>query len=181
MDAKKHLDKAKIVLKDGKNGREYELGIAGYEFEGPMEDKEGVSWDPEYDGNWLNMSFRVKEAGRDTSCLDACLLTWELEHLADDIEYFLSHPEEKEFEPWFTENVLWLGLRRLAEGKVAFGMHFTSEGKMTEDKKWETFNFSGVFSEREIRRAIKSLRVFAAAFPYREFEDDRMEGTSWLA
>ena len=182
MNAKNYLDKAKIVLKERKNGREYELGIAGYEFEGPVAaDKDGAGWDPEYDGNWLNVSFRVKDSGRDTECLDACLLTWELEHLADNIEYFLSHPEEKEYGPWLTENILDLQFSRRQDGKIKVSVFFMSEGKMSEEKEWETFRFDGIFSERDIRKAVKSLRVFSEAFPYREFEDGRIEGTGWIA
>ena len=52
---------------------------------------------------------------------------------------------------------------------------------MSEEKEWETFRFDGIFSERDIRKAVKSLRVFSEAFPYREFEDGRIEGTGWIA
>jgi len=177
MDAKKYLDKAEIVIKDRKNGREYELGIVGYEFEGPMEDKEGVSWDPEYDGNWLNVSFRVKDKDRDDRYFNPCLLAWELEQLTAGLEYFLYHQEKKDYEPYFTENIFGLHFHRLADGGIALKMHFTAEGVVDGEFVWETFPFSGVLSEREIRRVVKSLKIFSSAFPCREFEDDRVEGT----
>lgn len=87
----------------------------------------------------------------------------------------------REYEPWFTENVLDLQFSRRQDGKIKVSVFFTSEGKMSEEKEWETFRFDGIFSERDIRKAVKSLRVFSEAFPYREFEDGRIEGTGWIA
>jgi len=182
MEAKKHLNRARIVINDKKKGCQYELGIAGYEFEEkPEEEKEGVSWDGEYDGNWLNVSFRVKDNERDDSYCNPCLLTWELEHLAGGLEYFLAHPEEKDYEPYFTENCFRIHIHRLPDGGAALRMYFTAEGTRDGEFVWKTFRYSGVFSEREIRRAVKSLKVFCSAFPYREFEDNRVVGTDWIA
>ena len=158
MIADRHLDKAVIAIAGGKNGV-FEIRVAGYEFP-EAEDL--------YDRNWLNVSFRAKDDTRDDSCLDACLLTWELGDLADGLEEFLASPEEKEYLPNLMENILWLEFRKNGEGTVDMLLEFTSEGKMSPTGEWECFRIERRVSERDILRAVKVMRLSLAAFPFRE-------------
>lgn len=156
MKEEKNLDKAVITI-ECRNGGIFEIGVAGYEF--PVADDF-------YDLNWLSLSFRAKNAERDDNCNDACMLTWELEHLADGLESFLSSTE-KEFEPYFTENTLWMEFRKNAAGGVDMVLDFTSEGKMSPTGEWERFRIERTVTEFDLRRAIKVMRISCATFPRR--------------
>ena len=158
MKAEKHLDKAVITI-GGKENRVFEIKVTGYEFP----EAEGI-----YDLNWLNLSFRAKDDKRDDSCTDACMLTWELEQLARELEEFMSSPEEDEYEPDFTENILWLEFKKNPAGGIDMLLEFTSEGKMSATGEWERFRIERTLTQRDLRRAIKVIKISSAAFPQRD-------------
>ena len=47
-------------------------------------------------------------------------------------------------------------------------LEFTSEGKMSATGEWERFRIERTLTQRDLRRAIKVIKISSAAFPQRD-------------
>jgi len=160
MDMKKFLSRPAIAVTH--KGTTYEMRVAGYQFETLTEDH------CSHDRNWLNIALRVKNDQRDAVGIEASLLAWELGPIADDLEYFLEHKEEKYYEPYFTEDDIRFKLWRTGKGEIKMDMHYSMWAHMSDTDKSEFFHFGGALTEKDLRRAIKVLRLYQDAFPIRD-------------
>lgn len=135
---------------------EFRLDIASYQFP-YLKD-----W---YDGNWLNVSVRVKHSNGDWQKTDPSLEAFELKRL---IKWFekISRNEDVENEIYFTEPCLAFEFIKQQKQKT-IRVFLSNELKPSWEKDEEEFSMDFVVTDKELFRVIEDLQKDLEKFPIR--------------
>lgn len=148
------------ALAVGGAGQTLSFGVKGYEFPdfGPEEDS--------YDRNWLDMAFSFRKGDKAASCKDACVLTWDVKHIAETLPRFIDSDEAFIFIEFMEPNLTAV-ITRLGDGTFSVGVKMCPEGKMGKTFTGAV-SASQIVTERELRRAAAYARLAILRFPERK-------------
>jgi hypothetical protein len=149
----------------GSSGDTFELRLIGYQL---LRGADGL-----HDRNRLRVHIRASVAGRVWQCIEACLLTWEVESLAEWAESLASGaPGEPTLS--FLEPNLWVEFQTRTEDAVQFRVYFEAasrppwapaDGMMRE--VWTALECSPA----QMREWAADLRGQLARYPQRRLAD----------
>ena len=116
--------------------------------------------DINYDANWLVIKVDYEEDGELKVFEDPCILTWELQELADQIFALLSGQSD-EYISEYIEPCIEFSIIREDE-KYRFNIQFVT---CASNEKWETVNVTQLLSSDELSILAKEVKKYAKLFP----------------
>jgi hypothetical protein len=140
------------------DGSFFDLAIAGYQF--PSEHR------AEYDSNWLVVEGRAALHGREWAFREPCLLTYEVERLADWLEQLAVGKAVEGSEDFVEPNIAFSAASG-AVGEHVLAVILDLEARASWAEKQETLSLEFQLAPADLLAAAADLRGQLARFPQR--------------
>lgn len=138
---------------------EIDFSVVDYQF--PEAEKSKPN-DFDYDANWLKIRVTHTKDGKTEPFEDSCVLTYELEELADAVADLLSG-KKNSYISEFMEPYLRFAIAE-AEGRYMVQIQFVS---YADKDRWDTVGAAQLFSAEMLADAERELRGYLRAYPKR--------------
>lgn len=139
------------------NDKKLSIIICGYQF--PRDNNLKDEYD--YDANWLNCEFRYSENDHEDSCIDPCLLTYELETFINCLSEIIDG-KKTSYSSDFMEPYLEINVK-FVENKIRFEIKFEYDST-GDGKSWE---ITSLVEKDQAIKILEELKNYQCAYPKR--------------
>lgn len=134
-----------------------EFGILGYQFPNAGRSKPN---DPDYDANWLTVQVNYTEDGTTAHFQDSCVLTWELQEMAEALTDILADRETAYISD-FMEPYLKFAVAKAGD-KFTFTIDFVCD---VSEGEWKKINTTQLMDREQLSTICDEIKHYLTTYP----------------